>query len=290
MRDKLLILPFDHRSSFSRDILGLPSRKVNSNQRKKILHLKEIIFEAFLVVYNKSRTKDNLAILVDEEYGDRILSRAKKLGIKRCLPVEKSGVSEFKFDYLFWKRHIRKYCPDYVKVLVRYNPLNKDINKRQLVRLEKLSRFCQKNNYRLMLELLVPATEKDLKLAGSKRKYDAVLRAKRTVVAIKQLRKRVKASVWKLEGFNKSNWKKVIGVVSNDASIIVLGRGEDEVMVQKWLTTAAEFEQIVGFAVGRTNFLLALKDYVSGKISRQEAIDTIVNNYQSFINLWNRQK
>src|SRR3989338_7885173 len=104
----LLILPFDHRSSFSKNILGLEG-KLNSRQKKEITELKKIIFESFVSVFKKYPQKNYLGILVDEEYGLPIIKAAKKMKVVICLPVEKSGESELQFAYgQSFGSHIKK--------------------------------------------------------------------------------------------------------------------------------------------------------------------------------------
>lgn len=287
MRKNLMILPFDHRGSFKRTLVG--SADITKKQHKELEELKFLVYEAFLAVYKKYPNKDELAILVDEEFGAKVLRDAKKRGIQICLTAEKTGQKEFGFEYgNSFGKHIDKFKPDYVKALVRYNPLNKKINEDQIKKLERLNEYCIDNNYALLIELLVPPTEKDLKFAGSEKKYEKKLRITRTVGAINQIKAKIDVDVWKLEGFSKVGWKRIVRAVPNDSDIIVLGKGEDSKKVKKWLMSAKRFDKIIGFAVGRTIFLNALKKYYSGKISRKRAIDIISSNYLRFINLWNK--
>jgi 5-dehydro-2-deoxygluconokinase len=56
--------------------------------------------------------------------------------------------------------------------------------------------------------------------------------------------------------------------------------------VQKWLKVGAKIPGIIGFAVGRTIFWQPLVEHKTGKISRNEAIERIAQNYTEFSNLW----
>src|SRR5207302_718601 len=63
--------------------------------------------------------------LVDEQYGgpSQVPEGAKDAGIKLAMPVEKSGQTEFDFEYGDdFGAHIESFDPDFSKVLVRYNP------------------------------------------------------------------------------------------------------------------------------------------------------------------------
>lgn len=290
MIKKLFILPFDHRNSFSRDILSVTG-KLNSKQKREVSRMKQIVFEAFCQILKKYKDKNDFGILIDERFGISILNQAKKLGIMVCLATEKSGQKEFKFEYgRFFAYHIRKFNPNYVKVLVRYNPLNKEINQRQLIKLKKLSDYCFRTKRPLMFELLVPPTEKDLEIAGSETKYDNILRVKRTITAIKEIKKQVTVDIWKLEGFSGKGWQEIIKATNKKSKIIILGRGENEKLVKQWLKGAAKNERVIGFAIGRTIFLEALQNYVRGQISRKKAINIISQKFEMFIKFWTVHK
>lgn len=284
MKQELFILPFDHRTSFLRDVLNVAG-KPNKKQKERIKELKSVIFEAFVSAVKKERNRKSFGILVDEEYGEEILKKAEKENFTVCLPVEKSGKEELSLQYgKNFKKHVDKFKPDFVKVLIRYNPLNKKINERQRKVLKKINVLSKR--YKIILELLVPPAgqEKNLK------NYDKDVRMERTVETIKEIKEVIRVDVWKLEGFEKNQWKKVIGAVPKRSKIIFLGRGQDKKKVIKWLKAAAPHEEIIGFAIGRTTFLEALKKYDKNEISKKKAVETISSNYKNFINLWKKER
>ena len=277
MEKPLFILPFDHRTSFKKDILGI-SGDLNAKQKKEIEELKEIVFQGFLRVFRKRKDKNSFAILIDEEFGQEIIKKAKRQGIKICLAVEKSGQKEFDFEYgEEFGKHVKKINPDFVKALVRYDTFQKEINKIQLERLRKLNRFCQKEKYPLIFELLTPITPSESKL-------------EKTLAAVKEIKKEIKVDVWKMEGFSEKEWQEIIEKIKEDSKIIVLGRGEDKEQVKKWLSESSNIKEIIGFAIGRTVFASALKDYVRGKISKEEAIELIAENFNFFLDFWENKK
>ena len=275
MSKQLIILPFDHRSSFLKDI---------TNQKRKVREMKEMIFDAFLL---SIKNKRDFAILVDEELGENVLLRAKKENIKICLPVEKSGQKELKLEYGDdFQKHIKKFDPEYVKILVRYNPSNIEINKRQLEVLSKIDNFCRENKYKVLLELLVPKSKEEIDIKN----YDTLLRYKKTIEAIKEIKAKIKVSVWKLEGFSKKQWENVIKSTNKGSKIVLLGRGEDKSKVSKWMRDASGYKEIIGFAIGRTIFLEPLKEYQNNKSTKEETIKKISDNFNYFINLWTTLK
>ncbi len=142
----------------------------------------------------------------------------------------------------------------------------------------------------MMFELLVPATDADMKRAKTAKEYDTKIRPQRTVQAILEIKKAIQPDLWKMEGFSKTDWKKVLKVLSKDTEVIVLGRGQNEANVKKWLTAAAHFDQIIGFAIGRTIFFKPLQDHLAKKTTKKQAIDSIANNYNKFIRIWSKAK
>ncbi len=119
----LFVLPFDHRSSFERGLLGISGRQPDSGEVEQLSAYKRIIYEGLLEALSNGVPRESAAMLVDQKYGARLLAEARALGIVTCAPVEKSGQSEFDFDYGDeFRRHIEEAAPTFTKALVRYNP------------------------------------------------------------------------------------------------------------------------------------------------------------------------
>lgn len=283
---KLYILPFDHRSSFSKDILGMENP--DKEGKELIKKFKDIIFDGLLLSMENRKDKSSFSVLVDEEYGHKVLERAKNSKVKICIPVEKSGEELLKLEYgKKFGEHIKKYDPQYVKVLIRYNPANIKGNKKQLSVLSEISTFCRENGYKTIIELLVPPTPEDLTLCKDKETYDKTLRIEKTCQSIKEIKACCKPDIWKLEGFDKKGWAEIVKETKG-SKIIMLGRGEDSTKVKKWLKDASAFKEIIGFAIGRTVFLEAVKDFHAGKIDENKAVKNISKKFLSFVDNWEK--
>lgn len=286
MIKELFILPFDHRTSFIKDILNV-NKKISKSQEQQIKELKRIIFEGFLEAIKKQEDKKPFAVLVDEQFGKEIIKEAQDKNIKICLPVEKSGQEDLQMEYgSLWKKHVMSIRPDFVKVLIRYNPLNVKRNTGQLKKLSEIDEFCRKNGFKVILELLVPPAKEDLDCAD----YDTNKRSLRTMQAIREIKEKIKVYIWKMEGFSNSQWKKIIPLIGKESKIIFLGRGQDRGKVEKWLIDASKHKEIIGFAIGRTIFLETLKEYHQKIISKEEAVRNISNNFLYYITLWRKNK
>ena len=297
-KKELLILAFDHRSSFTRKLFGIENRQPTPEEKTQIEDYKKMIFEGFKLAIKRKVPNEIAGLLVDEEFGTSILREAKKAGLTFAMPVEKSGQEEFDFEYgENYIKHIETFNPSFVKVLVRYNPASDPaLNQRQLQRLKKLSDYLQQTKKPFLFELIVPATPVQLaELGGSKEAYDKELRPKLMVESMEEIQAAgVEPSVWKLEGVDKPESAKAVVAQAQKngrkAGVITLGRGESKEQVQKWLTVGAKIQGIIGFAVGRTIFWQPLSDHRTGKISRSQAVENIASNYAEFSSLWLSEK
>ena len=288
---QLYILPFDHRNSFIKGILGVKGRSPTKEEVDKARGFKNMIYEAFKKAVEKDVPKGFAGILTDDWLGIDVLNKVRKDKFIFCIPVEKSGKEEFMFDHLLWKSYIKKWKPDYVKCLVRYNPENKELNKRQNRRLAKLSKFLKKHGLKFMFELLVPPTEEEKK----DKDYDSNIRPNLTKITIQELyNSNIIPDVWKIEGFDRTRDMQAVAdmITKNDknARIIILGRGESRAHAEKWLRAGAKVKQAVGFVIGRTTFLKAIEDYNSNRITREQAVKEIKDNFIHFYKVWKKAR
>lgn len=96
---ELLILAFDHRSSFLEKMFGIKNRQPTPEEKKQIEEYKKIVFDGFKLAVKTQVPKNIAGLLVDEEFGADVLRDAKKGNFMFAMPVEKSGQKEFDFDY-----------------------------------------------------------------------------------------------------------------------------------------------------------------------------------------------
>lgn len=291
----LYIQPFDHRGSFQTRMFGWKS-PLSEAQTAEIAAAKRVIYDGFTSALAAGVPKDKAGILVDEQFGAAILRDAAAAGIITACPAEKSGQSEFDFEYgEDFARHIEEFDPTFCKVLVRYNPEgDRALNARQAARLKRLSDFlATESRSRFMFELLVPPEKAQLdRLKGDKRAYDRELRPRLMRGAIEELQNAgVEPDVWKIEGLDRrEDGEKIVATAraGGRASVgcIILGRGEDDAKVREWLTTAAGVAGFIGFAVGRTVFWDPVADWRAGKVTRAAAVGEIARRYREFVGVF----
>jgi myo-inositol catabolism protein IolC len=293
----LYILPFDHRGSFETKMFGW-HEPLTQEQTARIAAAKQVIYDGFKEAIRQGVPKERAGILVDEQFGAAILRAAAAEGYHIACPAEKSGQEEFDFEYgNDFASHIEAFNPTFCKVLVRYNPEGDSaINKLQAARLRQLSDYLQSKAKSLfMFELLVPAEKAQLdRLKGDKKAYDHELRPQLMVGAIEQLQDAgVEPDVWKIEGLDRrEDCQKMVAAARrggrDPVGCIILGRGEDEEQVRKWLATAASVDGFIGFAVGRTDFWDPLVGWRAEKFTREEAVKMIADHYREFVDIFGK--
>jgi len=294
----LYILPFDHRRSYGSEVFGF-KEPMTPEQIAEVAKSKEVIYDGFKRAVADGVAKDHAGILVDEEFGAAILRDATAEGFITATSTEKSGQTEFDFEYgEQFGDHLKKIKPTFAKVLVRYNPEgDSQLNQRQNVRLKRLCDFCHANGLLYMFELLVPAEPAQLKQAGGDKKvYDRELRPALMVRAIREIQDAgIEADVWKIEGLDRQeDCVKIAEVARRDGrtkvGCIVLGRGEDEKKVIDWLRVAAPVPGFTGFAVGRSTFLDPILSLRNGKMSAPAAAEEIAHRYRKWVDVFEQAR
>jgi 5-dehydro-2-deoxygluconokinase len=290
----LYILPFDHRSSFEKGLYGW-SGALSADETERIARTKEVIYDGFKFALGTGLAKNRAGILVDEQFGARILRDASANSLITAMPAEKSGEAEFQFEFgTQYAAHIEQFKPTFVKVLVRYNPEDDEtMNCRQAARLKELCDYCHSHNFYFMFELLVPATHAQLDVVeGDQHLYDRDLRPSLMVAALTQLQNAgVEPDVWKIEGLDRrEDCLKIAEAARRDGreqvGCIILGRGSNEQKVVEWLRIAAGVPGFIGFAVGRTSFWEPLVAWRDGKIQRQQAVENIAHRYLEWVKVF----
>ncbi len=278
----LFILPFDHRSSFIK-LFGFTNPELVLKEKETIYLAKEIIYEAFKKAVSEGVPKDKAAILVDEEYGDKIIKDAIGQKYNVILTTEKSGKKEFTFEYGDdFAEHIDKYHPNFVKALLRFPQEKKLEPNSQLEKLLILSDWCHQNGYKFLIEIVSSSEEK--------------LDYKMVIGAIEQLQSLgIDPDVWKIEGMeNSRDYESIVGKARingrEKVGIVILGKGEDAKQVEKWILAGAGVNGIIGFAIGRTVFWEPIVKFTKQELTRDETIDKISKNFQHFYKIFIDQR
>jgi len=285
---QIFALAFDHRNSLRRDFMHLAGEPT-PQQRATLVAAKAVVVDALLAAAPRIGA-GRAALLIDHEYGGEFVARAQAGGIAVAMPVEVSGQRELR--YLcdgHPDRVVDAYHPDYVKVLIRYNPGGDTaMNARQRARLRDLAAWLDGRPYQLMLELLVPPEDAQLAAVGGDRgRFDREARAGLAATAIGELAgDGIRPPLWKIEGpESPADAARIAGAVraaDPEAACLVLGRGADAAAVRRWLAIAAATGGFTGFAVGRTIWWDALRDFTAGG-DREAAVRAVAARYLDLV-------
>lgn len=292
---KLYILAFDHRGSFQKGLFGIEG-KPTPQQTARIIDAKALIFEGMLEAVARGAERGATGVLIDEQFGGDVPARAHAAGLRLAMPVERSGQREFDFEYGDdFPAHIEQHNPDFVKVLVRFNPEDDaELNERQLTRLRRLSSWLHEHDRKFLFELLVPATEAQLQsVGGSSERYDTELRPELMRRTIETMQGHgVEVDIWKIEGVDASSDAELLsrqaraGASREQVKCVLLGRGASREKVEQWLGVAAPVEGFIGFAIGRSTWSDALRSFLSGTLERAEAVSLVADNYLHFVEVY----
>ena len=291
---KLYFLAFDHRGSFQKKMFGIPGDPT-AEETARIADSKHLIFEGMVAACERGIDRETAGTLVDEQFGGDIPAQARELGLRLAMPVEKSGQDEFDFDYgAEFGEHIERFDPDFVKVLVRYNPDgDAEMNRRQNERLRQLSDWLHERDRKFLYELLVPATADQLEsVGGDGDRYDAELRPELMRRAIEESQQfGVEADIWKIEGVERREDCEMLAQQTRSGGrdgvvCVLLGRGASDEKVEHWLRQAAPVDGFVGFAIGRSIWWDALKGFLDGAVDREDAAAQIAGKYMRFVEVY----
>jgi myo-inositol catabolism protein IolC len=287
----LFMLAFDHRNALVGKML--PGRTERADEL--VPPAKDVIYDGARAALSTVDPGDgHLAVLVDEQYGTAVARAARRDGVTLAVACERSGQPHFSLEYgEDAGAHIEDLDPDFVKVLVRYNPDGDEAqNARERAALAEVSALCQRLGRELLFELLVPPTDAQLEAAGGDPdRFDAEQRAALTVRAMEAFQSTgTLVHLWKVEAYETPEDAAVVarqaarGAV--DAPIIVLGRGADDAKVDHWIRVAAATDGFAGFAIGRSIWWSPVADWLNDACSRQEAVDRIAASYRRAIDVW----
>jgi myo-inositol catabolism protein IolC len=284
----LYILAMDHRASLAATIYKIKGDP-NPAQAKQIAAGKELVYQGLVMA--RSSVSD-VAVLVDELYGEQVAHQAKAAGITLAMPIEKSGQDWFTLQYGrlgegTWMEHVEAFDPRYVKILVRDNPTF-DVRARrsQMDDLAVVSQVLTDAGRDLLLELLVPPTP-----AQSSATYDEDLRPELTVRVIGEMQAAgVEPAIWKIEGLNTTaDAARVLATARqggrNNVQCIVLGRDAPPEDLDHWLRAAAP-AGFLGFAIGRSIWQEPLEAFLAGDIGEQEVVAEVANNYVHYVGVY----
>jgi len=248
---EVMALAFDHRTQLEE--LGPP---------EKIRRFKRLVAEGLV----RSRVPGAGAI-VDDKHGEDALFALAGCGLWVARPVEVPGSRPLDFEaganigvrLRAWPaQHV-------VKCLVHYE-------RQDLPKLRQLYEACVDTGHELLLELV----SKNPPLAEI---YAAG----------------VKPDWWKLlPPADEDSWDRISATIArNDPhcrGVLLLGMEASEEELERAFSLAARHPVCKGFAVGRSIFMDAARQWFAGKSDDEAVVRTVAGNYSKLVNLWKKAR
>lgn len=273
--DPLYVLAFDHRRQLEEIAIA------NQVSVTKIKEFKSLVCDAVLKVADSVSNPQNLGIIVDQRYGESVLSRMHQDQWWIGSPVESPGSCPLEFEP---QNNIglslqRWPASRAVKCLVFYHPEDPiELRLQQEKRVRELDADCADLDRDLLLEII------------STSKGQAVDDETVANVLKRFYNLGVYPAWWKLESQSKFAWQNISAVINRYDplchGVLLLGLDAPESQLRENFRTAAPFPVCKGFAVGRSIFGEAATQWFSGDYSDQQVIDLVATNYERMIELW----
>jgi myo-inositol catabolism protein IolC len=259
---------------------------------------KSITFRALVRLLDAGEVPaSNVAVLVDERYGESV---ARAVPPRSCLlfmpvelsrPVFASETPELEFDYGDeWAVHLEAFPLDGVKLLVVHNPdLPEDRRARQAARCVLVKDWAQAHRLPFMLEVLTPPTPDQLMRAGNLETFERTLKPAVVARAIADLRDRgVEPNIWKLEPLpGRDDYQAIADLCRSDGrddvTCLLLGGGADFEQAAAWVAQIRGVDGFSGFAIGRSLWQAPLTAFYDGAIDDDAAVARIAANLRRLV-------
>ena len=296
--DPLFILAMDHRESFGRTLFDVKHDDPDAAERAAMTQAKQLIYEGLQQALPKV-TSGRIGVLVDERYGQGVIDAVRASGqpLVLAVPIEASGHDWFTLEWgEQWLDHVESVRPDYAKVLIRDNPgFDQAQRGGQLDRLAQVSVRLREVGVPLLYELLVPATAGQLDQAGQDTDaYDRDIRPGLAAAVIADnYAHGIEPALWKVEGLETVEAARLVArqakAGGHTADLIVLGRDSPAERLDHWLEVASKVDEFVGFAIGRSIWEDAVRDYEAsdrGEAAASRARSQVAERYLGFVAHW----
>jgi 5-dehydro-2-deoxygluconokinase len=270
--DELTVLAIDHRAQFD-DLMN----EVNCAE-ERVAEFKGLAFEALDSV---ARGDPRFGIIVDERFGSDVLVKAadRPYWVARPIETPKSRPLEFDGGSDLGSVLNRWPATQVVKCLSFYDAGDPpDLREQQETQLLRLFRACRETGHELLLEILAPAetsVDEHSTARALGRLYDIG----------------IMPDWWKLEPTaSAAAWQNIVEVIRKRdphcRGVVLLGLSSPIPDLVASFEAAAPFRLIRGFAVGRTIFHDAARDWLSGAIDDDEAVQVMASRLSALSAAW----
>jgi 5-dehydro-2-deoxygluconokinase len=270
--DDLTVLAIDHRAQFDELI------EQTGCAEESVSHFKKLAFRALDKVAGGD---PSFGTIIDKRFGSEVLTAAadhpywiaRPIEVPRSRPIEFDGAVDVGTELSRWPvKHV-------VKCLAFYDAADPpNVRERQERQLLRLFHSCRQTGHELLLEIIAPegaATDDNSTARALDRLYDVG----------------IMPDWWKLEPTTSAAaWRDIAGAIEQRdpycRGIVLLGLSAPIPELIKSFEAAAPFKLIRGFAVGRTIFHDVARDWLSGTIDDDSAIQTMAGRLSTLVDAW----
>lgn len=267
-------LAFDHRAQLE-DLA-----EKTGGDRNRLMTLKQLIARGAAQAANGDAGR---GIIVDDRYGEAVLSKMSGDGWWVARPVEKPGSIPLEFeagDNLGLA--LRTWPVDHVaKCLVFYHPDDDgDLRRLQEDRLAMLHEACRDTGHELLIEVIPPA--------GRPGDDTTLARALANIYA-----RGIFPDWWKLPPPSPAAWREIEAVTKRHdpwcQGVLLLGLNASIETLKSGFDAAAGHPLCKGFAVGRSIFQAPAEAWLAGAANDEVTVEAIAANYRKMLDLWDQR-
>ncbi|MCW2307659.1 bifunctional 5-dehydro-2-deoxygluconokinase/5-dehydro-2-deoxyphosphogluconate aldolase [Rhodobium gokarnense] len=244
--------------------------------RARISAFKSLCLDALLAARHDGVM---LGTLLDGRYGRDALFRAEREGVWIGRPVEVPTSRPLRFEGPpSLGAELQSWPPDHVaKCLVYHNANDPDEMRRtQMDQLHRLASAARKARLEFLVEVI--GTDRS---AGETATADALAQI---------YSEGIRPDWWKLPDQTTRGWHAIEQVVRAEdpwcRGVLLLGLDAPIEVLEESLARAAASPVVRGFAVGRTVFGAAARDWLAGTISDDEARRRLTTRFARLVDIW----
>ncbi|WP_418642593.1 bifunctional 5-dehydro-2-deoxygluconokinase/5-dehydro-2-deoxyphosphogluconate aldolase [Vibrio chaetopteri] len=269
----ICILAFDHRSQFEQ-----MAQDVGTDV-SRVSVLKQLILEAYQESVNELELQGQAGLLCDGTYGQAALNQATGKGWWVGRPIEQPGSRPLELEHGNIGGQLATWPQEHiVKCLVFYHPDDEqDLKTQQENTLSEVYQACCQFGHELLLEVILPKSlpqDQVHYIDAIQRLYDIG----------------IKPDWWKLPPLNTSMWEQLERVVNHQDphchGVVLLGLDAPQDELIDGLAQAQGCSLVKGFAVGRTIFGEASKQWLAELITDEAFKTEIKQRYHALVSAW----
>lgn len=273
MSDNVFMVAFDHVVEF--DEVFAEGKVPTAAEAETIKKAKQVVFRGVQEAVAAGLPDGAIpAMLIDDKYASDVVPPAHAAGIAFSMPVDAPLGGVILVEG--WKELLRRHQPTWAKPLLWYNVEGDGSrNAEQIKNTLLLQEWLVENDQKLLLEFLIRPEQHQLaSVGGDLDRYRNEILPRLIVSAIEDAYAAgIRPDLWKIEGVPTTEGTEAIGraALATGADCLVLGSGADAETVGSWLSRASATEGYRGFAVGRTIWQDAARQWKSDRDDEQFA-------------------